>query len=113
MRRHAGDRVRYRLVVGCRFEHHHGHDGRSINIDQVILRHGGEALQTRQAYQGLSADNRRLVREFLETLVLFPPDDTTSNLNPGNPNTNNPQNPAEHGSINRGVLFQIPSEGPE
>jgi hypothetical protein len=91
----------------------YGHDGRSINLDQVIIRHGGEALQARQAYLGLTADNRRLVREYLETLILFPPDDTASNLNPGNPNTNNPQSPAEHGSINLGALFQIASEGPE
>jgi CxxC motif-containing protein (DUF1111 family) len=68
----------------------YGHDGRSINLDQVIIRHGGEALQSRQACQGLTADNRRLFREFLETLVLFLPDNTASNLNPGNPNTNNP-----------------------
>lgn len=91
----------------------YGHDGRSINLDQVIRRHGGEALQARQAYEGLSDDNQRMIREFLQTLVLFPPDDTASNLNPGNPDTNNPQDPAEHGTINLGALFQIPSEGPE
>lgn len=90
----------------------YGHDGRSINLDQVIRRHGGEALQARQAYVALSADSRRMIREFLETLVLFPPDDTASNLNPGNPNTNNPQDPAEHGSINLGALFQL-DLGPE
>lgn len=86
----------------------YGHDGRSINLDQVIRRHGGEALQSRQAYEALSADSQRMVREFLETLVLFPPDDTASNLNPGNPNTNNPQDPAEHGTINLGALFLLP-----
>lgn len=91
----------------------YGHDGRSINLDQVIRRHGGEALQARQAYEGLSDDERRMILEFLQTLVLFPPDDTASDLNPGNPATNNPQNPSEHGTINLGALFQIPSEGPE
>jgi hypothetical protein len=91
----------------------YGHDGRSINLDQVIRRHGGEALQARQAYEGLSDDERRMILEFLRTLVLFPPDDTASDLNPGNPATNNPQNPSEHGTINLGALFQIPSEGPE
>jgi len=44
---------------------------------------------------------------------LFPPDDTASNLNPGNPGTSNPQDPAEHGSINLGALFRITSEGAE
>lgn len=91
----------------------YGHDGRSINLDQVIRRHGGEALQSRQSYEALTADSRRMIQEFLQTLVLFPPDDTASNLNPGNPNTNNPQAPSEHGSINLGALFQISAEGPE
>jgi hypothetical protein len=90
----------------------YGHDGRSINLDQVIRRHGGEALQSRQAYEALGADSRRMIQEFLQTLVLFPPDDTASNLNPGNPNTNNPQVPAEHGSIDLSQLFQLPL-GPE
>ena len=47
------------------------------------------------------------------TLVLFPPDDTASNLNPGDPDSTDPQDPANHGSINLGALFQIPSEGDE
>ncbi|MFS1523948.1 di-heme oxidoredictase family protein [Microbulbifer sp. 2304DJ12-6] len=91
----------------------YGHDGRSINLDQVIRRHGGEAAQSRNAYVALSDDEQAQLREFLQTLVLFPPDDTASNLNPGNPGTNNPQDPAEHGSINLGALFQIPDEGSE
>lgn len=89
----------------------YGHDGRSINLDQVIRRHGGEALQSRQAYEALSADSQRMIREFLQTLVLFPPDDTASNLNPGNPNTGNPQVPAEHGSIDLSSLFVLPLGG--
>lgn len=89
----------------------YGHDGRSINLDQVIRRHGGEALQARQAYEALSADSQRMVQEFLQTLVLFPPDDTASNLNPGNPNTTNPQAPSEHGTINLGALFTLPLGG--
>jgi hypothetical protein len=91
----------------------YGHDGRSINLDQVIRRHGGEAQSIKQAYVALTSDNKLKVQEFLQTLVLFPPDDTASTLNPGNPATTNPQDPAQHGSINLGALFQIPSEGPE
>lgn len=91
----------------------YGHDGRSINLEEVILRHGGEALSARKAYARLSDNDRRKVLEFLSTLVLFPPDDTASNLNPGDPGSNSPQDPAAHGSINLGALFQIPSEGPE
>lgn len=52
-----------------------------------------------------------MVLDFLRSLILFPPDDTASNLNPGNPHTTNPQDPAAHGSINLGALFQILSEG--
>jgi hypothetical protein len=91
----------------------YGHDGRSINLEEVILRHGGEAQASRNAFAALGADDKRKVFEFLNTLVLFPPDDTASTLNPGVPGTANPQDPAQHGSINLGALFQISSEGPE
>jgi hypothetical protein len=91
----------------------YGHDGRSINLTEVILRHGGEAQGARDAFAALKPDDQRKVVEFLETLVIFPPDDTASNLNPGVPGTSNPQDPAEHGSINLGVLFQDAAEGAE
>jgi hypothetical protein len=91
----------------------YGHDGRSINLEEVILRHDGEARQSKQQFAALSADDKRKIFEFLNTLILFPPDDTASTLNPGVPGTTNPQDPAQHGSINLGALFQIPSEGPE
>ena len=53
-----------------------------------------------------------MLLEFLNTLILFPPDDTASNLNLGKPN-GDPQ--TEHGKIALGVLFTIPSAdiGPE
>jgi hypothetical protein len=42
--------------------------------------------------------------------VLFPPDDTASNLDPGNPATTGfPQR--GHGSIGLGALFNDPNEG--
>lgn len=91
----------------------YGHDGRSINLDQVIRRHGGEARRAKRAYVRLSVTDQYAIQAFLQTLVLFPPDDTASNLNPGNPGTRNPQEPSEHGSILLPALFQIPSEGPE
>jgi len=91
----------------------YGHDGRSINLDSVIRRHGGEAAASTLAYAALSDSDQRSITEFLETLVLFPPDDTASNLNPGDPTAADPQIPANHGSINLGALFQIPSLGPE
>ncbi len=91
----------------------YGHDGRSINLKEVILRHGGEAQNSKLAFAALNDDKQQAIISFLNTLVLFPPDDTASTLNPGHPGTTNPQSPSEHGSINLGALFQIPSEGPE
>ena len=87
----------------------YGHDGRSINLDSVIRRHGGEAEASSNQYAQLSPRNRRAVLEFLDSLVLFPPDDTASNLNPKNPQAPDfPQN--GHGSINLSVLFNDPTD---
>jgi len=87
----------------------YGHDGRSINLTEVILRHGGEAQRARDAFARLSRDDREDVLAFLSTLVLFPPDDTASTLNPGNPAAPGfPQN--GHGSIRLPTLFNNPSD---
>ncbi|MEM7349322.1 MAG: di-heme oxidoredictase family protein [Acidobacteriota bacterium] len=87
----------------------YGHDGRSINLDAVIRRHGGDAAASTAAYAALSDSDQRKILEFLNTLILFPPDDTASNLEggEGNPGTGDPQDPMEHGFINLGALFQI------
>jgi putative effector of murein hydrolase LrgA (UPF0299 family) len=61
----------------------YGHDGRSINLAEVILRHGGEAQGSRDAFAQLSDASQAAVLRFLESLMLFPPDDTASNLDPG------------------------------
>ena len=84
----------------------YGHDGRSINLEEVILRHGGEAENSKNAFSAMLPDDQRRVIEFLESLVLFPPDDTASNLNPGSRDAHI-QDPAGHGTINLGALFQI------
>lgn len=91
----------------------YGHDGRSINLKEVILRHGGEALEARDRFVRLGDEERQTILNYLSALILFPPDDTASTLNPGVPGTTNPQDPAQHGSIALSVLFQIPEEGPE
>lgn len=90
----------------------YGHDGRSINLDAVIRRHGGEAEAVRLAYERLSWSQQEAIIRFLQTLVIFPPDDTASNLNPGDPN-GDPQDPIARGTINLGALFQISEEGGE
>jgi len=87
----------------------YGHDGRSINLDQVILRHGGEAKQSRDNYAAMRAPDSAAVLSFLNSLVLFPPDDTASNLDPGNrQDPNFPQ--SGHGSIKLTVLFNDPRD---
>jgi hypothetical protein len=91
----------------------YGHDGRSMNLEEVILRHGGEAQESRNQFASLNDNDRRKIIEFLDTLMLFPPADTASNLNPGVPGSNDPQDPSQHGSIDLSVLFTDPLEGAE
>lgn len=61
----------------------------------------------------LGDNDRRKILEFLDTLILFPPDDTASNLNPGVPGSVDLQDPAQHGSIDLSVLFRDEAQGPE
>jgi len=87
----------------------YGHDGRSMTLDDVILRHGGESQASRNAYAKLSGSESALLQAFLNSLILFPPDDTASNLDPGNRSTPNfPQ--VGHGSIKLTVLFNDPTD---
>ena len=87
----------------------YGHDGRSINLTEVILRHGGEAQKARDAFAALPDVGKASVLEFLNSMVIFPPDDTASNLDPGDPTAPNfPQ--AGHGSIKLTVLFNDPTD---
>jgi hypothetical protein len=87
----------------------YGHDGRSINLREVILRHGGEAAKSRNAFATLTEFQKSAILEFLNTLVLFPPDDTASNLDPGDHSA--PGYPQRgHGSIKLSVLFNDPDD---
>ena len=82
-------------------------DGRSINLNEVILRHGGESLASRNAYARLESESQDAIQAFLSSLVLFPPDDTASTLDPGvRTTTNYPQ--LGHGSIKVTVIFNDP-----
>ena len=62
----------------------YGHDGRSINLTEAILRHGEEAQKQAEAFERLSDPDKSALLDFLNSLVIFPPDDTASNLNLGN-----------------------------
>jgi hypothetical protein len=87
----------------------YGHDGRSINLAEVILRHGGEAQRSRDAFARLPQREQDAVIAFLNSLVLFPPDDTASNLSPGDRNAAGfPQR--GQGSIRLSVMFNDPTE---
>jgi hypothetical protein len=87
----------------------YGHDGRSINLAEVILRHGGEAESARSRFASLPGEQRSALLEFLNSLVLFPPDDTASTLDPGNRNA--PGFPQfQHGSLKLTVLFNNPAD---
>ena len=52
----------------------YGHDGASLDLDAVIRRHGGEALQARNAYAAAHDAERRQVIDFLQSLVLYQTD---------------------------------------
>jgi mono/diheme cytochrome c family protein len=87
----------------------YGHDGRSMTLNDVILRHGGEALSSRNSFAALGGNDQNAVFGFLNSLVLFPPDDTASTLDPKNPTKPNfPQ--YGHGSIKLTVLFNDPTD---
>jgi hypothetical protein len=85
----------------------YGHDGRSLTLEDAILRHGGEAQSQRDAFANLPPQDRADVLAALGSLLLFSPPDTASNLAPANPA--DPQFPLHgHGSIDLSVLFLLP-----
>jgi mono/diheme cytochrome c family protein len=87
----------------------YGHDGRSVNLFEVILRHGGEAQEARNAFSRLSFNQQSRMIAFLNSLILFPPEDTASTLDPGDRNVLNfPQ--FGHGSIKLSALFNDPND---
>ena len=87
----------------------YGHDGRSITLNDVILRHGGEAQASHDKYAGLKSGEKVALQTFLNSLVVFPPDDTASNLDPGDATKSYfPQ--FGHGSIKLTVLFNDPTD---
>ena len=87
----------------------YGHDGRSTNLPEAILRHGGEAQTVRDGFAALPDIDRTELLEFLRSLVLFPPDDTASTLDPGDKlAVGFPQ--VKHGAIKLTVLFNDPTD---
>jgi CxxC motif-containing protein (DUF1111 family) len=48
------------------------HHGKFTTIREAVLAHSGEALATRQAFQGLNAYDQGSVIEFLKSLQILP-----------------------------------------
>ena len=87
----------------------YGHDGRSATLEDVIVRHGGEARAARDAFLALPSADRENLLAALRSLVLFAPPDTASNLEPAD--RSDREFPRRgHGSINLRVLFNDPSD---
>jgi CxxC motif-containing protein (DUF1111 family) len=53
---------------GLRFQPHLMHSGEAESPHEAIELHGGEAAAARERYRQLSADDRRALLEFLDTL---------------------------------------------
>ena len=58
----------------------YGHDGASLDLDEVIRRHGGESDKSARAYEALGEDDRFALLEFLRGLVLYSCDDLPTDL---------------------------------
>jgi hypothetical protein len=59
----------------------YGHDGASLDLDEVIRRHGGEAIAQSEAYAKLPESDRLALLEFLRGLVLYSVDDLRCDVN--------------------------------
>jgi hypothetical protein len=59
----------------------YGHDGASLDLDEVIRRHGGEAENEEKAYERLPQTDRVALIEFLRGLVLYSVDDLPCDVN--------------------------------
>jgi hypothetical protein len=80
-----------------------------MTLHDLILRHGGEARTARDAFVAKNDSKQRELIEFLSSLVVFPPDDTASNLDPGD--RTHPMFPqVGQGSIKLGALFNNPND---
>jgi hypothetical protein len=59
----------------------YAHDGANLDLDSVIRRHGGEALESRVQYTKLSAQQQNQLIAFLNSLVLYQTDQLPCDVN--------------------------------
>jgi hypothetical protein len=52
----------------------YGHDGASLDLDSVIMRHAGEAQSCRDGYIALGDEDQDALQAFLRSLVLYQTD---------------------------------------
>jgi hypothetical protein len=82
-----------------------------MTLKDVILRHGGEAKLARDRFASASLATQVNIIFFLNSLVLFPPDDTASNLPLGAAVPGTAGYPQfGHGSIRLVGLFNDPND---
>jgi hypothetical protein len=58
----------------------YGHAGQYLTLDAVIQAHGGAAETERDAYRALAPERRRLLLEYLDSLVLYSTDEIRSDV---------------------------------
>jgi hypothetical protein len=59
----------------------YGHDGASLDLESVILRHGGAARSSRERYTGLGEEEQQALLAFLRSLVLYQSDQLPCDIN--------------------------------
>jgi len=59
----------------------YGHDGASLDLHSCIKRHGGEALDSKNAYMELTDGERKQLICFLESLTLYQTDQLACDMN--------------------------------
>jgi hypothetical protein len=57
-----------------------GHDGKSMTIDDIIRRHGGEAQTATDAYTAASQDERESLIAYLASSLLYPTDQVPTDV---------------------------------
>lgn len=87
----------------------YGQDGKSPTLEDVILRHGGEAIDARNEFARAHDKVRHAILAYLNSLILFGPDETASTLQPKD--LTNPLFPIRgQGAIALTPLFNNPAD---
>ncbi len=72
-----------RKLWGIANQHSFGHHGMYTTMREAVFSHAGEALQSRKAFQSLSAYDQDCVIEFLKSLQILPPGTSVTVIHEG------------------------------